>query len=187
MRVHLKVRLRLFAEDVHFVLVEAFVTATIRYRHVKWDPALANQYGFASFSVTFLYFTHQKCSSHGYIFTKNKIRCPRKVGTAFLSLISRSTGLWRWYITITVTILDIIQRPVFYLKLNSTLEVCPYLTGNTLRLRYEPNRLMLSTGLWRWYTNITITVLDIIYRPVFYLKHDISETGMWFRLQVEPT
>jgi hypothetical protein len=30
---------------------------------------------------------------------------------------------------------------------------CPYLTGNTLRLRYEPNRLMLSIGLCRWYHN----------------------------------
>jgi hypothetical protein len=27
----------------------------------------------------------------------------------------------------------------------------------TLRLRYEPNRLMLSIGLWRWYINIAIT------------------------------
>jgi hypothetical protein len=32
-------------------------------------------------------------------------------------------------------------------KLNSTLYVCPYLTGNTLRHRYEPNRLILSIGL----------------------------------------
>jgi hypothetical protein len=29
-----------------------------------------------------------------------------------------------------------------------------------MRLRYEPNRLMLSIGLWRWYINITITILD---------------------------
>jgi hypothetical protein len=29
---------------------------------------------------------------------------------------------------------------------------------------------MLSTGLWVWYFNITITILDIIHRPVFYLK-----------------
>jgi hypothetical protein len=28
---------------------------------------------------------------------------------------------------------------------------------------------MLSVGLWRWYINITITILDIIHRPVFYL------------------
>jgi ABC-type uncharacterized transport system permease subunit len=43
--------------------------------------------------------------------------------------------------------LDIIHRPVFYLKLNSTLYVCLYFSGNTLRRRYEPNKLMLSMGL----------------------------------------
>jgi hypothetical protein len=32
--------------------------------------------------------------------------------------------------------------------------------------------------LWRWYLNITITILDIIHRPVFYLKHDVLETGL---------
>jgi hypothetical protein len=29
---------------------------------------------------------------------------------------------------------------------------------------------MLSIGLWRWYINIIITILDIVHRPVFYLK-----------------
>jgi hypothetical protein len=91
-----------------------------------------------------------------------------KVLSYYLTI--RSIGLWRWYINVTITILDIIHRPVFYLKLNSTLYVCPYLTGNTLRLRYESNRLMLSIGLWRWYINITITILDIIHRHIFYLK-----------------
>jgi hypothetical protein len=44
---------------------------------------------------------------------------------------------------------------------------CPsYLTRNILGFRYEPNRLMLSIGLWRWH-NITVTVLDIIHLPVF--------------------
>jgi hypothetical protein len=71
---------------------------------------------------------------------------------------------------ITITILYIIHRPVFYLKLNPTLQVCPYLTGNTLRLRYEPNRLMLPIGSWRLYINTTITILNIIHRPAFYLK-----------------
>jgi hypothetical protein len=98
-----------------------------------------------------------------------------------------SIGLWWWYINITITILDIIRRLVLYLKLNSTLQVCPYLTGNTLRLRYDPNRLMLSIGLWRWYITITITILDIIHNPVYYLKHKISETGFCLLLQMEPT
>jgi hypothetical protein len=106
----------------------------------------------------------------------------------------RDGCLWTKLRNITITILDIIHRPAFYLKLNSTLlyslyigwvhpvahvtmnewytclikhaetllrtkdccthstlQVCPYLTGNTLRLRYEPNRLILSIGLWWWY------------------------------------
>jgi hypothetical protein len=46
---------------------------------------------------------------------------------------------------------------------------------------------MQSIGLWRWYINITITILGIIHRPVFYLKHDVSETGFCLRLQVEPS
>jgi hypothetical protein len=46
---------------------------------------------------------------------------------------------------------------------------------------------MLSAGLWRWYINITVTNLDIIHRPAFYLKHDVSETGFCLRLPVEPT
>jgi hypothetical protein len=50
-------------------------------------------------------------------------------------------------IDIIITILDVINRPAFYLEFNSTLQVCPYLTRNTLRLLYEPNRLMLSIGL----------------------------------------
>jgi hypothetical protein len=47
----------------------------------------------------------------------------------------------------TRTILDIIHRPYLLFKTQPTLMVRPYLTGNTLRLRYEPNRLMLFIGL----------------------------------------
>jgi hypothetical protein len=46
---------------------------------------------------------------------------------------------------------------------------------------------MLSIGLWQWYINITITILDIIHRSVFYLKYDISEPEFCFCLQVQPT
>jgi hypothetical protein len=67
-------------------------------------------------------------------------------------------------------ILDIIYNSVLYLKLHPTLYVCPYLTGNTLRLRYGPERIMLYIGLSRQYINKIITILDIIHRPVFYLK-----------------
>jgi hypothetical protein len=83
---------------------------------------------------------------------------------------------------ITITFLDIIHRPVFYLKLNSSLYVCPYLKGKTLRFCYESNRLMLSIGLWRCYVNITSTFFDIIYRPVC---PRVSETRICLRLQEE--
>jgi hypothetical protein len=46
---------------------------------------------------------------------------------------------------------------------------------------------MLSIGLWRRYVNITITTLDIIQRPVFDFKHNISETEFCPRLQVKTT
>jgi hypothetical protein len=34
---------------------------------------------------------------------------------------------------------------------------------------------------WRWYIT-TVTILYIIHRPVSYLKHDISETGLFSTL-----
>jgi hypothetical protein len=46
---------------------------------------------------------------------------------------------------------------------------------------------MISIGLRQWYINIAISILSIIHRPVFYLKHDISETGYCLRLQVVST
>jgi hypothetical protein len=42
---------------------------------------------------------------------------------------------------------------------------------------------MLSIGLWRWYINLTVTIVDIIHGPVFYFKHNVLETGIC--LQVE--
>jgi hypothetical protein len=79
----------------------------------------------------------------------------------------------------TITILGIIHRPVLYLKLSSD-QLYGFVRNviNTLRLRYEPNRLMLSIGMCRWYINITLTILDIVHRPVFYLKQNVSETGL---------
>jgi hypothetical protein len=103
-----------------------------------------------------------------------------------------SIVLWRWYINITITNLDIIHRPVFYLKHDlsrrslkqrNVNKIYRFVTGNTLRLRYDPNRLMLSIGLWRWYINTNIRIMDIIHK---FKKHKLSETGFCFRLQVEP-
>jgi hypothetical protein len=45
---------------------------------------------------------------------------------------------------------------------------------------------MKSLGLsWR-YINVTITILEIIHRPVFYLKQNVSETEFYPSLLVEP-
>jgi hypothetical protein len=46
---------------------------------------------------------------------------------------------------------------------------------------------MVSIHLRQWYNNITITMFDIIHHPVFYLKHDISETQFCLCPQVVPT
>jgi hypothetical protein len=46
---------------------------------------------------------------------------------------------------------------------------------------------MRSIGLRRWYINVTIAVLDIIHGSVFYLKHDVSDTGFCLRPQMKPT
>jgi hypothetical protein len=37
------------------------------------------------------------------------------------------------------------------------------------------------------YVNITVMIVDIIHCPVFYLKPDVSKTGIYLHLQVEPT
>jgi hypothetical protein len=42
---------------------------------------------------------------------------------------------------------------------------------STSRLRYEPAKSMGSMDLSPWYINISITVLDIVHRPAFYLKY----------------
>jgi hypothetical protein len=134
---------------------------------------------------------HLKLNSTLYVcpyLTGNTLRLRYESNRLMLSI-----GLWRWHINVTITIPDIVHRPVFYSKLNSTLYVCPYLTGNTLRLRYESNRLMLSIGLWRWYINITTTIPDIVHRPVFYIKLNSTLyvcpylTGNLLRLRYEPS
>jgi hypothetical protein len=35
----------------------------------------------------------------------------------------------------------------------------------------ETNRVITFIGLLQWYADITVTVLDIIRHPLFYLKH----------------
>jgi hypothetical protein len=44
-----------------------------------------------------------------------------------------------------------------------------------------------SKSLWWWYISTNIMFLDVIHSPVYISKHNISETGFCFRLQVKPT
>jgi hypothetical protein len=76
-----------------------------------------------------------------------------------------SIGLWRWYINVTIGVLDIIHCPVF-LK-NSTLYIRT--SKETHCLRYKTKKLMVSIGLWRLY--VTVRILDIIHR-VLNKRHD---------------
>jgi hypothetical protein len=49
----------------------------------------------------------------------------------------------------------------------------------------QAHTLMLSIGLWRLYINITITILDIILRPVFYLKLNSTQLYKFDRTSQE--
>jgi hypothetical protein len=71
---------------------------------------------------------------------------------------------------------------LFKTKLRRFVRSSQVLTGSISPLRAQ--QVNVIVGLWRWYINITITILDIIHRPVFYLKHDVSETGFYLRLKV---
>jgi hypothetical protein len=48
-------------------------------------------------------------------------------------------------------------------------------------------RFWMPSVVWNIFESITITVLDIIHRFVFYLKHNVAKTRCCLRLQVEPT
>jgi hypothetical protein len=84
------------------------------------------------------------------------------------------------YINITITIPDIIHRPVLYLK---RMMFVPHRKHITSPL--ESNMLIRSISLWRRYINITLTILDIIHRPISYLKYNISTSGFCLRRQME--
>jgi hypothetical protein len=64
-------------------------------------------------------------------------------------------------------------------------------TRNLLRIKSCRHlRLTTSPPSWSWLT--TITILDIIHRPLHYLERDISETGFCLRrkrraLSIRPT
>jgi hypothetical protein len=72
-RVHLQVSLSLLAEDVHFVLVQAFVAATTKYHHVKRNSAF-DGWSDAELESKHRYFpfVHHRRSFHGYTITKHE-------------------------------------------------------------------------------------------------------------------
>jgi hypothetical protein len=49
----------------------------------------------------------------------------------------------------------------------------------------QQNLLLRSETLWRWYFSTNVMFLDIIHRPVYISKHNVSETGFCLRLQVK--
>jgi hypothetical protein len=59
-----------------------------------------------------------------------------------------------------------------------------------------PRFTLLPRDRLSWYStvygfvacmNVTVTILDVIHHPVFYLKHNFSEIGFCHRLQMGPT
>jgi hypothetical protein len=59
-------------------------------------------------------------------------------------------------------------------------------TGWTKSLPFRYTTMSIkSTGVWRWYVDITVTILDIIQNPVFYLKQNISKTGFGHLFKIE--
>jgi hypothetical protein len=52
------------------------------------------------------------------------------------------------------------------------------LYSSTSIMRTNSMKQIRSKSLWRWYINTIIDFLDIIYRPVFSFKNDVSETTL---------
>jgi hypothetical protein len=81
--------------------------------------------------------------------------------------------LWRWYINITIAILDTVHCPVFYLKHMMdnfrTTQETQYVSA------VESNRLIKSVDLWLIYINITTGILDTVHCPVICLKRTTNE------------
>jgi hypothetical protein len=68
-----------------------------------------------------------------------------------------------------------------------------YCLDTELRKRYPGSDLVTCGSIpWKAPTiltktlSITLKILEIIHRPVFYLKLDVMETGFCLRIQVEP-
>jgi hypothetical protein len=84
----------------------------------------------------------------------------------------RPIGLWLWYINKTIAILDIIYGPVFHFKHMIIMFVSHREHVTSPLKAQQVNEVYI--GSWRRYIIITITILDIICLPVFYLKHTMD-------------
>jgi hypothetical protein len=91
--------------------------------------------------------------------------------------LMRSIGLWRCYINITVTVVDIIHRPVFYL--NHTMNTVCTSKETHYVTTTGPKRLMRSIGLWRLYMTITIKILHRIVTVTDLLSTWSRKRGPW--------
>jgi hypothetical protein len=112
----------------------------------------------------------------------------------------RSTGRVNFKVyfcsNITVTILDIIPRCLLIkTQLNSIGLSVPHAKQIISSLQTEhintntnanvnANANANANVTWQWYINVTTTILGIIFRPNFHLKHNVSETGFCLHLQV---
>jgi hypothetical protein len=114
-----------------------------------------------------------------------------------------SIGLLRLYINITVTILDIIHRPVFYLKLNSTLystsQETHYVsatipTGSCYLYVCDDGILIKQSQSWtlsviqigRWI--MSRTVIDInstVVRHIYCFRHNSLVLRFFWSLNVD--
>jgi hypothetical protein len=83
----------------------------------------------------------------------------------------------------TVTVIAAATIAAVVQEGNARDRACLTETGNLI----QQLSFVSSKGLWRWHSNLDVTVLDIIHRPLFYLKHSIWEIGSCLRLQLQPT
>jgi hypothetical protein len=71
------------------------------------------------------------------------------------------------------------KKTVFYLS--------PWIYYWNWKLSFCIIQTFRTDEIMIWILAITIIVLDIIHRPAFYVKHNISEIEFCLRAQVEPT
>jgi hypothetical protein len=117
------------------------------------------------------------CLVHDTSEPTGTLRCCIAVGiTAFHS---RSIGLWRWYINITTTILDIIHRLIFYL--NHTVD--NVLTSQEIIYIYATSQTVYCD---LWVSDYCInTIMDNVHHLVFCWDRNVSEIKFCLRLRVE--